>query len=397
MFNAPSTRLAQPALLPDFDRPSGLPVFDSIAAALEAYRGDDAIHVLYPAKIAAAARQFLTAFPGETLYAVKSNPHPAVLKILWASGVRRFDVASMREMDLVRTTCPDAIQYLMNPVKSRATIRHADRLGVRDLAFDSAFELHKILDETEDMRALRLHLRIQVPAGEAAMPLTGKFGANFDDALALLQAARPHADKLGICFHVGSQCMEPAAFARALRYTRRLTDAAKVDIDMIDCGGGFPVSYPGLTPAPMQSYFDTIRTALRETGFDAIDVLAEPGRAICAEGGSTLARVELRRGHDLYLNDGAYGSLYDAAAFSWKYPAICHRLDDTGPSSEMASYRFFGPTCDATDVMAGPFELPADIREGDWIEICHLGAYGQAMATDFNGFQSDATIAVLTS
>ncbi|MEM9225991.1 MAG: type III PLP-dependent enzyme, partial [Pseudomonadota bacterium] len=320
-----------------------------------------------------------------------------VLKILWASGVRRFDVASIREMDLVATACPDAVLYLMNPVKSRATIRHAYRLGVRDLAFDSKFELQKIIDETNQADDLNLHLRVQVSQGDAAMPLAGKFGAGFDDAVTLLQTARPLAAKLGICFHVGSQCMEPDAFANALHHVRALVDTAGIAIDLIDCGGGFPVAYPGMTSPPLQTYFDAISDALSETGFGALDILAEPGRAICAEGGSTLARVDLRRGNDLYLNDGAYGSLYDAANFAWKYPVKRHRLTPASSDGPAGSFRFFGPTCDSTDMMAGPFELPHDICEGDWIEICHLGAYGQAMATGFNGFQSDATIAVLTA
>ncbi len=394
MFNSIPSRIAHNALLPDVDRPFGLPVFSSVAEALEAYEGDDAVHVLYPSRIAAAAETFLSGFPGKTLYAVKANPHPAVLKILWSAGIRYFDVASIREIDMVRAVSPDAIQYLMHPVKSRATIRHAYKHGIRDMAFDSRDELIKILAETENADDLGLHLRLNVPTGEAAMPLDGKFGVGFEDAAALLQETRPVAARLGVCFHVGSQCMDPADFMRALSFVQGLLEFAGVEIDSIDCGGGFPVAYPGMTPPSMEAYFARIEKALWMFGFEDLEILGEPGRALCAEGGSTLTRVELRKGDDLYLNDGSYGSLFDAAQFAWKFPVKAHRLGGDSLTEDKCEYRFFGPTCDSADVMKGPFELPSDMSEGDWIEVCHLGAYGQALATDFNGFQSEATVAI---
>ena len=395
MFNSHSSRLAQPTILPDFDRPFGLPAFNTIEDAIQAYDGDDAIYVLYPKRIEAAANLFLDKFPGKVLYAVKANPHPAVLKILWASGLRGFDVASIREIDLVRSVCPDAELYLMHPVKSRRTIRHAYAEGVRQFAFDCAAELGKILVESQDAEDLHLHLRLALTTGgSASMPLDGKYGAGFDEAVELLRAARPVAAKLGVCFHVGSQSMDPADYMRALAYVHGLLETAGVEIDSLDCGGGFPVAYPGLTPPPMQSYFDRIAKGLSIFGFEDLEIIGEPGRALCGEGGSTLTRVELRKGDDLYLNEGSYGSLFDAAQCAWKYPVVLHRPD--AASDEMTGFRFFGPTCDSLDTMAGPFELPSDTREGDWIEICHLGAYGQAMATDFNGFQSDTTVAILS-
>ena len=394
MFNSSVSRLAQPTTLPDLDRPYGLPAFNSVEDAIKAYDGDDAIYALYPKRIEAAARLFLDQFPGKVLYAVKANPHPAVLKILWASGLRGFDVASIREIDLVKAACPDAELYLMHPVKSRRTIRHAYANGVRHFAYDCATELGKILVETQDASDLLLHLRLALPkGGSASMPLDGKYGADFNEAVELLRAARPVAAKLGICFHVGSQCMDPADYVRALAYVHGLLETAGVDIDSLDCGGGYPVAYPGLTPPPMQDYFARISKAIKIFGFEDLDIIGEPGRALCGEGGSTLARVELRKGKDLYLNEGSYGSLFDAAQCAWKYPVRLHREGEMDEA--LTGFRFFGPTCDSLDAMAGPFELPSDTREGDWVEICHLGAYGQALATDFNGFQSDTTVAIL--
>ena len=187
--------------------------------------------------------------------------------------------------------------------------------------------------------------------------------------------------------------MDPGDYIRALSYVHGLLEAADTRIDSLDCGGGFPVAYPGLTPPPMETYFARIKKGIEIFGFGGLEIIGEPGRALCGEGGSTLARVELRKGKDLYLNEGSYGSLFDAAQCAWKYPVKLHRGAQT--SDETEGFRFFGPTCDSLDTMAGPFDLPVDTREGDWIEICHLGAYGQAMATDFNGFQSETTVAIL--
>ena len=399
MFNFKPSQLAQPGILPDIDRPYGLPVFNSIADMLESYTGDDVAYILYPQRVAARAEQFLAGFPGTSLYAVKANPHPAMLKILWSAGIRHFDVASIREIDLIQSLSTDARLYLMHPVKSRKTIAYAYQAGVRDMAFDCLAELDKIIDETAHADDLNLHLRLAVPNGAAIMPLAGKFGADWDHAIECLIAARPLARKLGLTFHVGSQCLDPQAYSATIKYVRALLDAAGIELDTLDCGGGFPVQYPGMDVASLETYFETIQAALIEYGFSELEIFGEPGRALCAEGGSTLARVELRKGNDLYLNEGSFGSLFDAGRFSWKHETRRHRPDGDKPDMQTQyktiGYRFFGPTCDSSDVMAGPFHLPDDIREGDWVEICNLGAYGQALVTNFNGFQSETTVAIL--
>lgn len=390
---------AAPALsiLPDADGAPGLPVFASTEEALAAHEGDDPLFVLYPQRIAAAAETFLTGFSGRTMFAVKVNPHPAVLRTLWAAGVRDFDVASTREIALVRGLLPGARMAFMHPVKPRAAIAAAYAAGVRDFAYDSAGELAKIAAETGGAQDLGLHLRLALPAGgaDALMDLSGKFGANFEDAAELLRAARPLCARLGLTFHVGSQCMDPRAFSAAIAYARGVADAAGVEIDSLDCGGGFPSRYPGMEPPAMDAYFAAIEEAVRAHGFEGCELAAEPGRALVADGGATLARVEMRRGRDLYLNDGAYGSLFDAAKFAWRYPVRAIRDAAANAGAEDEPFRFFGPTCDSADRMDGPFVLPADIREGDWIEIGALGAYGQTMATRFNGYYSDLVAAVL--
>lgn len=390
-FQRPALALAAPTRL----QPYGLPTYATAADAIADYQGDDQIYALYPRKIEQAARTFLSGFPGKVLYALKANPHPAVLKILWAEGVRNFDVASIREMHLVRERLPEATMFLMNPVKSRQTIRTAYQLGIRDFSLDHEDELAKIIACTDDADDLRLHVRLALPKSDAAMPLDGKFGAAKEEAIALLRAASAVAAQIGLCFHVGSQCLNPESYNQAISYARSLVDTAGIAVHSIDVGGGFPVSYPDMPAPPMQAYFNTLRQSLAAHGFDRLEIIGEPGRALCATGGSTLARVELRKGDDLYLNDGTYGSLFDAGQFAWKFPVRLQRPDGPAPAKQMSAFRFFGPTCDSADTMNGPFALPADTREGDWVEIQHLGAYGQTLATQFNGFHSDHTVALL--
>ncbi len=196
------------------------------------------------------------------------------------------------------------------------------------------------------------------------------------------------ADCLGLTFHVGSQAMVPAAYSHALKTMSHHIVAAGVVADVIDVGGGFPSRYPGLEPPPLGCYVDEIRTA-----FDSIavgwhcELWAEPGRAMVAEAESVVVRVEARKGDTLYINDGAFGTLFDAAHMKFVFPArrldLGGKGDDRGPVGEFALY---GPTCDSIDYMPGPFLLPELIAEGDYIEIGNLGAYGRVMAGQFNGF-----------
>ena len=115
------------------------------------------------------------------------------------------------------------------------------------------------------------------------------------------------------------------------------------------------------------------------------DLWCEPGRALAAESGSLLTQVELVKPGAVYLNDGAYGALFDAAHENWRYPVRSLRDGEAldGPTKAM---RVYGPTCDSADRLAKKVLLPAILEEGDFLEFGNLGAYGEAMATQFNGF-----------
>ena len=371
-----------------------LPHYATMQAALAHLNPNDAVNVLFPSVLTAQAREFVTKFPGDVLYAVKANPHDFVLRTLWTAGVSSYDVASLREVEQVAQLLPDAKLYMMHPVKSRQTIRGSYALGVRDFAFDDASELQKIAEETDFARDLTLHLRLSLPSTDAVYALEGKFGAAADKTGGLLRAAEGMASKIGVTFHVGSQCMDPTAYRDAIRFLRDMLNKELIELSSLDVGGGFPVNYPGMSAPDLTAYFCVIRDAIIEFGFAHLPILGEPGRAMVAEAGATLARVEMRRGSELHLNDGTYGSLFDAGTPKWRFPVALITGDGREHSTDLMNYSFWGPTCDSMDQMEGPFLLPDDIREGDWIEVGNLGAYGQTMATKFNGFQSEHTVTV---
>ena len=161
---------------------------------------------------------------------------------------------------------------------------------------------------------------------------------------------------------------------------------AGVFADVVDVGGGFPSVYPGMVPPALSDYFDSIHRGFSEMMVhETTELWCEPGRALVAESTSVLAKVELRKGDALYLNDGAYGSMFDATHAKWPFPVKLVR-DGEVTDAPLKPFRFFGPTCDSLDQMPGPYWLPDDVDEGDYIEVGMLGAYGATMATRFNGY-----------
>ncbi len=366
------------------------PVRPTVADLVAALRPEEPLHCLRPETLRATAETFVQAFPGDVLYAVKCNPDPAVLRALWAGGVRHFDCASPAEVSLVRAMFAEAEIHFMHPVKARGAIREAwARHGVRDFVLDSRAELDKIVQETAATGmpgALGLVVRLALPKGGAVLDLSGKFGAEHAEAVALLRASRPLAARLGVAFHVGSQCLDPVAWRQAMALAGAVVAEAGVAVDIMDVGGGFPVAYPDVELPPLGAFMAEIEAAFEALGLPGARLWAEPGRALVAGGASVVLQVQARRGDALYVNDGVYGSLADAGALGFRYPVRCLRPGGEAVSGMLRGFSFFGPTCDSADVMRGPFLLPEDIREGDWIEVGQLGAYGACLRTGFNGF-----------
>ncbi len=345
------------------------------------------VALVRPDTVALAARWFQESFKGDVLYAVKANPSPWVIRTLAGAGLRAFDVASVPEMELVAGEVPGARMAFMHPVKSRTAISAAYfDYGVRTFAFDTHEELAKILDATGNARDLNLMVRLAVSSDGSSYPLAGKFGVEAHEAPALLLAARRATqDLMGVAFHVGSQCMRPTAYQGAMSAASRALVRAGVFADVIDVGGGFPSIYPGMVPPSLDDYVASIDRGFGEMMVhETTELWCEPGRALVAESSSVLTRVELRKGDALYLNDGSYGSLFDATHAKWPFPVKLIREQTT--EAPLKPFRFYGPTCDSLDHMPGPFWLPEDVGEGDYIEIGMLGAYGVAMSTRFNGY-----------
>jgi ornithine decarboxylase len=348
-----------------------------------------------PVAASVAAHWFQEKFNGDVFYAVKANPSPWVIETLVKAGVTSFDVASIAEIERVRAVAPQARLAFMHPVKSRAAIAEAYfKHGVTTFALDCQEELEKILSATGGASDLNLIVRMAVQADGAAYTLSGKFGVPADKAPALLLAARQATTGLmGVSFHVGSQCMRPTAYQSAMAQVSRALVRAGVLADVVDVGGGFPSVYPGMVPPDLGEYIDAIHRGFAEMMVhETTELWCEPGRALVAESSSILCKVDLRKGDALYLNDGSYGSLFDATHSKWPFPVKLVRHGDASP--DLKPFRFYGPTCDSIDHMPGPFWLPSDVQEGDYIEIGMLGAYGVCMSTGFNGYGDHETVAV---
>jgi len=377
--------------------------FPDAKAVVDALEPDEPVILDRPHAARRAARFFVEKFPGKSLYAVKANPSPDLLRVLWDAGVTHYDVASIAEVRLVRSILPQATLCFMHPVKTARAVAEAyHEHGVKVFSLDCREELDKIVAATRDEAGndaadLALLVRLRVSSEHAQLSLASKFGIDLADATGLLQATRQVADTFGICFHVGSQAMTPFAYVQAMERVRAAIVAASVTVDVIDVGGGFPSVYPGMEPPPLEDFFGAIHNANESLPISySSELWCEPGRALSAEYNSLIVRVDRRRGDELYINDGAYGALFDAAHVGWRFPV--RRLGDNGTPTDAETYRefaFYGPTCDDADYMAGPFLLPEDIGAGDYIEIGMIGAYGATMKTGFNGF-GGATVVTAT-
>ena len=364
--------------------------FNSVDELVNTIRPVDPIYCIRPNSIKSACGWFKNNFPGKILYAVKTNPNEKVIKYIGDSGINRFDVASIDEIKLIKKILPKARIYYMNTVKSREHIKEAYfNHNIRDFVLDTKDEFQKIIEATNNAKDLTLYIRVSISNEHAEIDLSQKFGALPSEALGLLRLAKAHAKKVGLSFHVGSQCMHPISYAKGIREVGNIIKKTKIIPDIINVGGGFPSIYPDLNPQPLENYINEIKKAFEHLKLENTpELLCEPGRALVAESGSSIVRVVLRKKQKLYINDGTYGSLFDAGVLNFILPT---RMIPNGrmTSKKLTSFSLYGPTCDSADFMKGPFVLPNNLKEGDYIEIGQLGAYSLTFRTKFNGFYSD--------
>ena len=364
--------------------------FKSVDALISQLKPNDPVYCIRRNSIHIASKFYQKRFPGKVLYAVKTNPNSMVLDTIISSGINEFDVASIKEIQQIKKIKPDAKCYYMHTIKNRESIREAYfKYGVKSFSLDSKDELIKIIESTGQAKDLDLFVRVLVSNEHAEIDLSKKFGAATSEAIGLLRLANQHANKVGLSFHVGSQCMHPISYTKGIVEIGKIIKKTKIIPDFINVGGGFPTIYPDLIPQSLDNYIREIKKGLSNLKLAKLPkIICEPGRSIVAESGSTIVKVILRKKQKLYINDGTYGTLFDGGVPNIVYPS---RLITNGRviSKKMTSFDFYGPTCDSMDYMKGPFILPNNIKEGDYIELGQLGAYGLTFRTNFNGFYSD--------
>jgi len=364
--------------------------FKSVDELVNELKPDYPVYCIRPESIKKSTKFFKDNFSGKVLYAVKTNPNEKVIKQVMSSGIKDFDVASLNEIKLIKKTNSEANLYFMHTVKSKESISSAYfDYGVRNFALDNKDELRKILESTNQAKDLNLFVRIAISNEHAEIDLSRKFGALTSEALGLVRLCKDYSKKLGISFHVGSQCMHKISYSKGIREIGNIIKRTKIIPDVINIGGGFPSIYPDLNPEPLTNYLSEIKKSLKNLKLSKLpEIICEPGRAIVAESGSTVVKVLLRKKHKLYINDGTYGSLFDAGVPNFVLPS---KMITNGRihSKKLTAFSFFGPTCDSLDYMKGPFLLPNNIKEGDYIELGQLGAYGLTFRTKFNGFYSN--------
>ena len=366
--------------------------FKSVEDLVSQLRPDRPIYCIRKKSILSASKFFQKKFPGKILYAVKTNPHQEVIKTLIKSGIEQFDVASVEEIKAVREFSKSAKCSFMHTVKSRESIRDAYfKYGVKTFALDTKDELIKIIESTSGAKDLELFVRVAVSNEHAEIDLSKKFGALSTEAAGLLRLVKQYSSKIGLSFHVGSQCMHPISYAKGITEIGNIINKTKIVPDFINVGGGFPTIYPDLIPQSLSSYFEEIKKSLENLKLNSLpEIICEPGRALVAESGSTIVRVNLRKKQKLYINDGTYGTLFDAGTPNIVYPS--KMIKDSSNkiiSKKLTAFDFYGPTCDSMDYMKGPFLLPNNVKENDYIELGQLGAYGLTFRTEFNGFFSN--------
>jgi len=366
--------------------------FKSVEELVKQLKPDKPVYCIRKNSILSASKFFQKKFPGKILYAVKTNPHSEVIKTLIKSGINQFDVASIEEIKVIKKFNESSKCSYMHTVKSKESISEAYfKYGVRTFALDTKDELIKIIESTSNAKDLKLFVRVAVSNEHAEIDLSKKFGALNLEATGLLRLVKQYANKIGLSFHVGSQCMHPISYTKGITEIGDIIKKAKIVPNYINVGGGFPTIYPDLIPQSLDSYFKEIKKSLENLNLDNMpEIICEPGRALVAESGSTIVRVNLRKKQKLYINEGTYGTLFDAGTPNIVFPSkMIKDCSSKIISKKLTPFDFYGPTCDSMDYMKGPFLLPNNIKENDYIELGQLGAYGLTFRTQFNGFYSD--------
>jgi ornithine decarboxylase len=378
--------------------------FHSTAAMLKAWRPTEPVYCLFPERFRHAVKRFVEGFPGLTIYAVKANPLADVVRHIHAAGVHGFDTASIPEIALIQDLAPGSACYYMAPARLLGAAEQAyRRYRVRHYAVDCDDEIATLagIVEARARDEVTLYVRLATPGTSAMFELSGKFGVTPEEGARLLDRLGELGFRAALTFHVGSQCLDPEAYAHALDSVKKTLSLARAKIAALDVGGGFATPYPGLEVRPLADYFAAIARMKEALALPAaLPLLCEPGRALCAEGMSLVTQVILRKNGRLHINDGVYGSFMEAKlpGSSIHYPVRSFRRAPSGEivalDGETSAFTLYGPSCDSYDVLPKAYLLPRDIMAGDWIEFGLIGAYSAAMRTQFNGFYAETVVEI---
>lgn len=328
-------------------------------------------------------RRFRAALPRvQPHYAVKCNPDPGVLRVLYEAGAG-FEIASPEELALcLALGVPAAELYYSNPVRAPAALAQAAQAGVQWYVVDSREELSKVL---RIHPTASFYLRLHTSNVGSVSPLSEKFGL-FDDEVAPLldEASRLGADLAGATFHAGSQCLNPHNWLAGIAAARQVfaqMQARGLRPRLLNLGGGFPVQHRSPVPS-IAAIGAQINAALADLPAD-IRVMAEPGRFLVSDAGwlvtQVIGRTEKRGQPWAYLDAGVFNGLLESIT-GIDYDM---RSDRHGP---LRDWVVAGPTCDSMDICTRQQLLPADLAEGDYLYVRNAGAYSTACSGRFNGF-----------
>ncbi len=337
--------------------------------------------------------RFHEALPGVQIrYAMKCNPDRPILERVHALG-GSFEVASFTELEMLTDIGVDPAGIIFsNPVKMPDHIRRAAAAGLWRFAVDSQSELEKIALYAPGSA---VYARLAVEDRDSLVSSEGKFGVDPTTTAQLLEEARrlglvPY----GLAFHVGSQKLSPDAWSQAIEtcagIMRRLKTAG-IKLKMLNIGGGFAARYADHTP-DLPYFGRVIRRALKQHLPYAVEIVAEPGRALVAEAGVMVARIignATRQGRDwLHLDVGAFNGLMESleSANQLLFP-----LADSLGLDAKHPYHLTGPSCDSQDTLLYDAQLSDGLKTGQLVFIYSAGAYTTSYASTFNGFSIPET------
>ena len=325
-------------------------------------------------------------------YAVKANSNIGILNVMAKLG-SGFDIVSQGELERVLEAGGEASKVVFSGVaKSRAEIMRALEVGIRCFNVESIAELHhinQIAGEMGKIAPISLRVNPDVDAHTHPYISTGlkenKFGVSVDEAREVykLAATLPHVRITGMDCHIGSQLTELQPFLDATDRLIRLIEQLQEDgitLKHLDLGGGLGVTYTDETPPHPSDYAAALLNKLK--GYENLEIILEPGRAIAANAGILVAKVQYLKSNesrnfaitDTGMNDMIRPALYEA------YMNIIE-IDRT-LEREKAIYDVVGPVCETSDFLGKQRELA--IAEGDYIAQRSAGAYGASMSSNYN-------------